>query len=238
MVAFPLVVTIFFGRFVFELLDRWFRPISRHLFGFPVPGVGLLLFLLGLYLLGLLATNVFGSRLLNLFERVISRLPAVGPIYQGARKITEAFQLRGSNRFRRVVLVPFPGPGLQSVGFVTQERPRWAAAAKSRCWCSSPPPPTRPPGSWSWCRLATWSPSTCRSRRGSRWSSPAASSSPTLTPSPRRRSWGFRDDEGRGGTPARARLSAQSSRQLAVASAKNSLTSMRVSRSLLGGADR
>ncbi len=124
LVALPLVVTIFFGRFMFELLDRWFRPISRHVFGFPIPGAGLILFLLALYLLGVLATNVLGSRFLRLLERWITRVPAVGPVYQGARQITEAFQLRGAERFRRVVLVEFPGPGLRSIGFVTQEEVR------------------------------------------------------------------------------------------------------------------
>jgi uncharacterized membrane protein len=68
-----------------------------------------------------LATNVFGSRLLDLVERLISRVPLVRPVYQGARKITEAIQLRGTTRFRRVVLVPFLGSGLRSLGFVTRE---------------------------------------------------------------------------------------------------------------------
>lgn len=121
LVAFPLVVTLFFGRFIFALLDRWFQPIARHSFGFAIPGAGLAIFLLSLYLLGVLATNVFGSRLLDLLERLISRVPLVRPVYQGARKITEAIQLRGTTRFRRVVLVPFLGPDIRSLGFVTRE---------------------------------------------------------------------------------------------------------------------
>ncbi len=124
LVAFPLVVTIFFGRFIFNLLDRWFRPISNHYLGFPVPGAGLILFLLGLYLLGVLATNVFGSRILHLLERGLQRLPVLGPIYQGARQITAAIQLRGTTRFQRVVLVPYPSAGLRAIAFVTQESVR------------------------------------------------------------------------------------------------------------------
>ncbi len=121
LVAFPLVVTLFFGRFIFELLDRWFRPISRHLFGIQIPGVGLLLSLVVLLLLGILATNVFGGRLLAVFERSIARLPLLSPIYQGARQITEAIQIRETTEFRKVVLIRFPHPGVQSVGFVTRE---------------------------------------------------------------------------------------------------------------------
>jgi len=121
LVAFPLVVTLFFGRFIFELLDRWFRPISRHLFGIQILGAGLLLSLVALLLLGILATNVFGGRLLALFERSIARLPLLSPIYQGARQITEAIQIRETTEFRKVVLIRFPHPGVQSLGFVTRE---------------------------------------------------------------------------------------------------------------------
>lgn len=121
LVAFPLVVTLFFARFIFELLDRWFRPIARHLFGVPVPGAGLLLALVALGVLGLLATNVFGSRLLDAFERWISRLPLLSPIYQGARQITEAIHVRETTQFHKVVLLAFPHPGVRSIGFVTRE---------------------------------------------------------------------------------------------------------------------
>ena len=121
LVAFPLVVTAFFGLFLFGLLDRWFRPISRQLFGYQIFGAGLILALLGLLLLGIFATNVFGSRLLTFFERRVARLPLLSPIYQGARQITEAIQVRETTQFRQVVLLPFPHPGVLSIGFVTRE---------------------------------------------------------------------------------------------------------------------
>jgi uncharacterized membrane protein len=121
LVAFPLVVTLFFGRFFFEILDRWFRPISKQLFGFQVLGGGLILSLLALLLLGVIATNVFGGRLLTVFERRIARLPLLSPIYQGARQITEAIQIREQTEFRKVVLIRFPHAGVQSLGFVTRE---------------------------------------------------------------------------------------------------------------------
>jgi uncharacterized membrane protein len=123
LVAFPLVVTVLFARFMFELLDRWFRPIAKQLFGFPVPGAGAVLSLLGLYLLGILATNVFGTRILHLFERLVANIPLLSPIYKGARQITEAVQVREIDQFRRVVLLPFPHQATWSLGFVTREFP-------------------------------------------------------------------------------------------------------------------
>jgi hypothetical protein len=74
MVAFPLVVTIFFARFIFGLMDKWFRPISERFVGEPLVGVGLVVSLVLLLLLGVVATNVLGGRLLDYFEKRISGL--------------------------------------------------------------------------------------------------------------------------------------------------------------------
>jgi uncharacterized membrane protein len=114
-------VTLFFARFLFQLMDRWFRPISHQLFGREIPGIGLLLVLAIMLLLGVIATNVVGGRLLAFLERLIARVPLLSPIYKGARQVTEAIQIGDTAQFRKVVLVEFPGPGLTSVGFVTRE---------------------------------------------------------------------------------------------------------------------
>jgi len=121
MVAFPLVVTIFFARFIFGLLDKWFRPISERLFGEQLVGVGLLVSIIILLLLGVAATNVIGARLFSFFERRITGLPLLSPIYQGARQITEAIQLHDTAEFQRVVLLPFPNQNVRSIGFVTRD---------------------------------------------------------------------------------------------------------------------
>jgi uncharacterized membrane protein len=121
LVALPLVVTLFFARFLFQLFDRWFRPISRQLFEREIPGLGLLVVLLALLLVGIIATNVVGGRLLDFLERLLARVPLLSPIYQGARQITEAIQVSETAEFRKVVLLEFPCQGLTSIGFVTRE---------------------------------------------------------------------------------------------------------------------
>jgi len=121
LVALPLVVTLFFARFLFQLFDHWFRPFSHQLFGREVPGFGLLLVLIAMLLLGVIATNVIGGRLLAAVERLMARVPLLSPIYKGARQVTEAIQIGEGAQFRKVVLIEFPGPGLTSIGFVTSE---------------------------------------------------------------------------------------------------------------------
>ena len=121
MVALPLVVTIFFARFIFGLMDKWFRPISERLVGEQLVGVGMVVSLLILFLLGVVSTNVLGGRLISYFEKRISGLPLLSPIYQGARQITEAIQIHDTAEFRRVVLLPFPNQNVRSLGFVTRD---------------------------------------------------------------------------------------------------------------------
>jgi uncharacterized membrane protein len=120
-VAFPLVVTIFFARFIFALMDGWFQPIAVRLVGQELPGVGAVVSVLLLLVLGIFATNVIGGRLLDYFEKRIDGIPLLSPIYRGARQITEAIQLSDTSEFQRVVLLPFPNQNVRSLGFVTRD---------------------------------------------------------------------------------------------------------------------
>jgi uncharacterized membrane protein len=121
LVAFPLVVTLFFGRFLFGLMDRWADPISLQLFGRRVPGAGAALVVVLVFVLGVLAHNVIGRRVLNLGDRLFARIPVLRSIYVGAREVTRTFASDRTSGFRRVVLIPFPHEGVWAVAFVTAE---------------------------------------------------------------------------------------------------------------------
>lgn len=119
--AFPLLITLFLGRFAFDLLDRWADPISTYAFGRVVPGFGLAIFLVLILLLGVIARNVAGRKVLAFGERLFGRIPVLRPIYLGAREVTRAFSAERTKSFRRVVLIPFPYADVRAVGFVTGE---------------------------------------------------------------------------------------------------------------------
>ncbi len=121
LVSFPLVVTLFFGRFLFDLIDRWADPISQQLFKRVVPGFGAALFVVAVFLLGVLAHNVIGRRILHWGEKVFERIPVLRAVYSGTREVTRAFASNRSRSFRRVVLVPFPAADVWGVAFVTGE---------------------------------------------------------------------------------------------------------------------
>lgn len=121
LVALPLVITLFFARFLFNLLDRWSYPISERLVGHPIPGAGAVLAILLVFFLGVLAHNVFGRRVLRFGEAIIARVPLLNSVYMGSREVTRAFSSDRTKSFRRVVLIPYPVEGAWAVAFVTAE---------------------------------------------------------------------------------------------------------------------
>ncbi|GBC80827.1 hypothetical protein HRbin09_02077 [bacterium HR09] len=128
LVAFPLVVTLFFGRFLFNLLDRWFYPWSLRFFGRPIPGIGAAIALVLTFFLGVAAHNVLGRRLLRFGEALLTRIPVLRPVYLGAREVSRAFSRDRTQGFRRVVLIPFPCEGAWCVAFQTGEFEAQSAA--------------------------------------------------------------------------------------------------------------
>ena len=72
-----------------------------------------------LYLVGFATSRVFGQRLLDAFERLISHIPLVHTIYGGTKKLMSMLATKPAGT-QRVVLIDFPSPELKSIGFVTR----------------------------------------------------------------------------------------------------------------------
>ncbi|MFH1381671.1 MAG: DUF502 domain-containing protein [Chloroflexota bacterium] len=115
----PLVVTYLVFRWLFDAIDGMFQPLIKLLIGRTIPGVGLVVVIILVYLVGLIATNVVGRRLVQGFDAVISRTPIIQYVYAAAREVVNA--LRGLRRvsFKEVVVVEFPKAGMYSLGFIT-----------------------------------------------------------------------------------------------------------------------
>lgn len=75
--------------------------------------------LLALYLLGWTTTRVIGRRLLNVFDKLMHRIPVVQTIYGAVQKLIGVLQSK-PDKIQRVVLIAFPNPDMRTVGFVTK----------------------------------------------------------------------------------------------------------------------
>ena len=72
--------------------------------------------------IGLVVRSVFGRQILDLLEQGILRIPLVNRIYPALRQLTDFLMSgRRPEEFQRVVAIPYPNPGLYSIGFVTGE---------------------------------------------------------------------------------------------------------------------
>jgi uncharacterized membrane protein len=120
----PVIVTVLVVRFLLRLMDRTLVVIPpawqpEALLGFKIPGLGLLLSLLVLFVTGLLAANFFGRKLVSLSESIVSRIPLVRSIYSGAKQVAETVLSDGDTSFKRVMLVQYPRKGVWSLCFQT-----------------------------------------------------------------------------------------------------------------------
>jgi uncharacterized membrane protein len=70
-----------------------------------------------LIFLGWLATKVFGRKIINLFERLIKKIPLVKSVYGGSKKLIDSFQ-RHPDESTRVVLINYPSPEMKTVGLL------------------------------------------------------------------------------------------------------------------------
>jgi uncharacterized membrane protein len=82
--------------------------------------LALAVFLIGI--VGLLARNYLGERIIKWVDTALLRVPLLNKIYGATKQINEAFSSSNKNAFRTVVLVEFPRPGVYSLGFITSEQ--------------------------------------------------------------------------------------------------------------------
>lgn len=99
------------------LLPDAYRP--EQLFGFHLPGFGVLFSLLLLLVTGLLVTNFLGQHLMHWSEAILDRIPLVRSIYSATKQVMETVFSSNSQAFRKVLLVEYPRKGMWTIAFQT-----------------------------------------------------------------------------------------------------------------------
>ena len=119
----PIVVTFLALRLVFQWLDGLAQPLVKQVFQTKddVFGLGIVLTFALIWLAGLLASNVFGRRLIGRGHTLLARLPIIGSIYSPVRQFIETVVSQKKVGFRQVVLAEYPSEGLWILGFATGE---------------------------------------------------------------------------------------------------------------------
>lgn len=120
----PILATVLVVRFILDLMDQTLvllppglRP--QALFGFRIPGFGLLLAIVLLLLTGLLVTNIVGRSLVRMWDDLLNRIPFVRGIYGGVKSFSTTILSNSGNSFKKVLLIEYPRKGIWSIGFQT-----------------------------------------------------------------------------------------------------------------------
>ena len=116
----PIALTFWILRFLFRFLDSFTAPILKNI-GIQIPGLGIILTLLFVFLLGLFITNVLGKTIFNWGERILTKLPLVNTIYNAVKQITNAFSGKSMKNFKQVIFIQYPRKGLWTMCFVTNQ---------------------------------------------------------------------------------------------------------------------
>ncbi len=116
----PLIISVAALVWAFRLIDGVMAPLYARLLGQEVPGLGLATTLLIVFVVGALATNVLGRRILERGESYLLKLPVFRAVYAPVKQLVAAFSPENELAFKRVVLVDDPATGFV-LGFLTKE---------------------------------------------------------------------------------------------------------------------
>lgn len=116
----PIAVTFWILKFLFTFLDGLAAPILKQV-GIQIPGLGIFLTLVFIFILGLFITNVLGRTLFNWGENILAKLPVVNTIYNTIKQITSAFSGSTMKSFQQVIFIQYPRKGLWTMCFVTNQ---------------------------------------------------------------------------------------------------------------------
>ena len=125
----PMAITLYVVWWFINLVDAWVKPLIPTAYlpetylPFNVPGVGLIVGVLGVMLVGALMANLFGRTLVSHGEMMLDRMPVVRGVYRLIKQIFQTVFSKSGTSFKRVGLIEFPRRGLHCIVFLAGDPP-------------------------------------------------------------------------------------------------------------------
>ncbi len=130
-IALPIGMTIWlitiFVRFVDERVLSLVPPdlnpniLIKQMTGLSIPGTGIIIAIVALFLLGVFVSNFVGTSILKAGERLLARVPLVSNVYNALKQIVNTMAQQKDRAFKEVCLIEYPRKGLWAVGFITSD---------------------------------------------------------------------------------------------------------------------
>jgi uncharacterized membrane protein len=111
-------------KFIVDALDQTLLLLppefrTENWLGLHVPGMGVVMTLVIVFLTGLLTTNLVGARLVNFWHQILHRIPVVNSIYSSVKQISDTLFSSSGQAFRKALLVRWPHDGMWTIAFLT-----------------------------------------------------------------------------------------------------------------------
>jgi uncharacterized membrane protein len=107
----------FIDGLIGDLLPDHYNPATY--LPFHIPGLGLVIGVVGLTLIGALTAGYVGRIFLRISERVFARMPVIRSVYGAMKQIFETALAKQSDTFREAVLIEWPRQGMWTIAFIT-----------------------------------------------------------------------------------------------------------------------
>jgi uncharacterized membrane protein len=120
-VTVPAIATAWLLWIFWSSIDDFFAPMYARIFGRTVLGMGFLTAVAIILVMGIIARNVVGRRVLGWGERFLLNLPIYRLLYPSVKMLIDSFSPERRSAFKAVVLVEHPREGTYAFGFVTSE---------------------------------------------------------------------------------------------------------------------
>jgi uncharacterized membrane protein len=121
LVIVPLIITYVVLRFFLSAIDGILSPLLVRYLGYDVPGLGIVVTIIIVFVAGILTRGVLGRGTVRLWERFLNSLPLVRTIYSAAKQLLISVAEPKESMFQRVVIIPYPRLGMYSLAFAANE---------------------------------------------------------------------------------------------------------------------
>ena len=118
-VTVPAFLTAWLLWIFWSRIDDVFAPMYQRILGRDLPGLGFLTAVGIIFMMGTIARNVVGRRVLAWGDKLLLRVPIYRRLYPSVKMLIDSFSPERRNSFKAVVLVQHPREGAYAFGFVT-----------------------------------------------------------------------------------------------------------------------
>src|SRR5437660_7209799 len=117
-VTVPAFLTAWLLWIFWSRIDDVFAPMYQRILGRDIPGLGFLTAVAIILIMGTIARNVVGRRVLAWGDKLLLRVPIYRRLYPSVKMLIDSFSPERRSAFGAVVLVEHPRQGEYAFGFV------------------------------------------------------------------------------------------------------------------------